>query len=917
MRKLIALLSVLCLASATTAQQKDTKLFPYNYTIDDLANGLRLVTVPTDFPNMVALYIVVQTGSRNEVEPGKSGYAHLFEHIMFRGSENYSPEQRDLILKKAGAESNATTNSDRTTYYETFSKEDLEPVMKLEADRFQRLKYPVPAYKTESLAVLGEYNKNSADPTEKLDEVLHETAFTTHTYRHTTMGFLKDIQDMPNQYDYSLQFYNRFYRPEYTTIILVGDLTRERALELAKKYFGEWKHGNYAPNIPAEPPQTAPGTATVDWNSPTLPWLAIAFKAPAYSDEKKDKSALDLLSPIAFGSNSDLYQRLVLKEQKVDELETSFGNHPDPELFTIYARVKDGNDIDYVREQILATFKRFTDETVDQAKLDATRSRLRYSFALRMNSSSAIASALAQYIGLRRTPETINKLFALYQQITPEDLRTAARQYFTLNNRTIVTLRPPARAASVLLPGTSPLVTFRILFMTGSAFDPPGKEGVAALTAAMLAEGGTRSMSYDQIVQTLYPMASSVNTQIDKEMTVFTGTTHIENLDRYYALFKDMLLDPGFRPEDFKRLRDVAINFLKVSLREANDEELGKEQLYNIIYAGHPYGHHNTGTISSLEKLTPDDVRTFYREHYSTANLVVGLAGGYPKNFAEKLEADFAKLPAGQADKKSFESPKLPAGTHIEIIARDTRSTAISLGFPIDVNRGSKDWPALALAASYLGQHRSSNGRLYQRLREARGLNYGDYAYVEYFPRGMFLFTPDPNLARQQQIFQIWIRPVEAENGMFALRAALYEYDKLVRDGLSQEAFETTREFLTKYASVLTQTQSARLGYALDSRYYGIPDYGSYLKTQLAKLTVAEVNAAIQRHLKFDRMRIVVVTKNADAVRDAIVKNTPSPIPYNSPKPKEIMDEDKTIEAYRINAKPKDVVVLPVAQVFE
>ena len=422
MRKLIALLSVLCMASATTARQRDTKLFPYNYTIDDLANGLRLVTVPTDFPNMVALYIVVQTGSRNEVEPGKSGYAHLFEHIMFRGSENYTPEQRDLILKKAGAEANATTNSDRTTYYETFSKEDLEPVMKLEGDRFQRLKYPVPAYKTESLAVLGEYNKNSADPTEKLDEVLHETAFTTHTYRHTTMGFLKDIQDMPNQYDYSLQFYNRFYRPEYTT----------------KKYFGEWKHGNYVPNIPAEPPQTAPRTATVDWNSPTLPWLAIAFKAPAYSDEKKDKAALDLLSPIAFGSNSDLYQRLVLKEQRVDELETSFGNHPDPELFTIYARVKDGKDIDYVREQILATFKRFTDETIDEAKLDATRSRLRYSFALRMNSSSATRNA-AHRIKLAVNATRATRLLPSWREVpTASQNRAAAKpsqQITPMNSR--------------------------------------------------------------------------------------------------------------------------------------------------------------------------------------------------------------------------------------------------------------------------------------------------------------------------------------------------------------------------------------------------------------------------------------------------------------------------------------------------
>jgi zinc protease len=433
----------------------------------------------------------------------------------------------------------------------------------------------------------------------------------------------------------------------------------------------------------------------------------------------------------------------------------------------------------------------------------------------------------------------------------------------------------------------------------------------------MLAQGGTRSLSYDQIVQALYPMASSVNAQVDKEMTVFSGTTHIENLDRYYALFKDMLLDPGFRPEDFKRLREDAINFLKVSLRESNDEELGKEHLYNVIYAGHAYGHHNVGTISSLEKLTIEDVRNFYRSHYTSANLVIGLAGGYPKDFPEKVEADFSKLPEGAADKERFETPKLPAGTHIEIIKRDTRSTAISLGFPIEVNRASKDWAALALVASYFGQHRSSNSYLYQRLREARGLNYGDYAYVEYFPRGMFLMAPDANLGRQQQIFQIWIRPVEAENGLFALRAALYEYDKLVQNGISQEAFENTREFLTKFASVLTQTQSARLGYALDSRYYGIPDYNSYVKSQLAKLTLADVNAAIKRHLKSDRMRIVLVTKNADAIRNAIIKNTPSPITYNSPKPKHVMDEDKIIQEYRINVKPEDVVITPVDRVFE
>ena len=440
MKLSILALLLLCAPLLALAQQKESKLFPYKYTVDDLPNGLRLITVPTDYPNLVALYIVVQTGSRNEVEPGKSGYAHFFEHMMFRGSENYTSEQRDAILKKAGAESNAYTTSDRTVYYETFSKEDLDEVMKLEADRFQRLKYSPEGFKTESLAVLGEYNKNSANPTSKLYEVLRATAFKKHTYAHTTMGFLADIKDMPNQYDYSLEFYKRFYRPEYTTILLVGDVTSERARELTKKYFGDWKRGNYMPDIPAEPKQTEARTNTVDWPTPTLPWLTVAFRGPAYSDEQKDKAALDLLAPLAFGSNSDLYQRLVLKEQKVDALYPSFGNQMDPELFTVYARVKDPKDVEYVRDQILATYKRFSEEMVDQAKLDATRSRLRYGFALGMDSSTAIASALAPYVALRRTPETMNKLFALYQTITPQDIRSTASKYFTDTNRTVVTL---------------------------------------------------------------------------------------------------------------------------------------------------------------------------------------------------------------------------------------------------------------------------------------------------------------------------------------------------------------------------------------------------------------------------------------------------------------------------------------------
>lgn len=478
----------------------------------------------------------------------------------------------------------------------------------------------------------------------------------------------------------------------------------------------------------------------------------------------------------------------------------------------------------------------------------------------------------------------------------------------------------PAAAPPVellLQPNRSPLVTVRICFSLGAAHDPKGKEGLAALTASMLAKGGSKSLPYEEILEAMYPMATSFDAQIDKEMTVFGGTTHVDNLDRYYPLIRDMLLAPGFREEDFSRLRTEAVNYLKVSLREGNDEELGKEELYNVIYRGHPYGHHTVGHIAALEKLTLDDVRNFYQANYHRENVMVALAGNYPGQFPDQVARDFAQLPAGKTEPVPLPEVKLDSGMRIEIIQRETRSTAISLGFPISVLRGDPDWPALMLVNSFLGQHRSSNSHLYQRLREARGLNYGDYSYIEYFPRGMYQFQPDPNLARRQQIFQIWIRPVEPQNGLFALRAALFEFDKLLKDGISQADFEETREFLSKYVNVLLQTQDARLGYALDSRFYKIGRFDDYLRDALAKLTLGQVNGALRKHLRSDAMRVVMVTKDAKALRAALIANQPSPIVYNSPKPKEIMDEDKQIERFPITVKPEAVTIQPVTEVFE
>ena len=427
-------------AGSIVAVSAQVKTFPFTYTQQDLPNGLRLVTIPTDSPNLVSIYVVVQTGSRNEVEAGKSGFAHLFEHMMFRGTAKYPPEKYNQVLQRAGAASNAFTSDDLTAYYTTFSKEDLPTILAMEADRFQTLKYTPEVFKTETGAVLGEYNKNSSDPEEKLNEVLHDTAFDRHTYKHTTMGFLKDVQDMPSQYDYSLKFFDRYYRPEYTTIVVAGDVDPKNVRALVDQYWGGWKRGSYHPDIPVEPAQQGARENHIDWPSPTLPLIDIAFHGPAYSDTSKEWAALDALATLAFSRNSDLYEKLVVREQKVDSLNANMAQSVDPNLWEVEARVKNASDLPYVRAQILETIKRFQDQPVAADKLDAAKNRRRYAFTMGLDNSQSVAAAVARYVARRRSPDTIDRLYSLYSQLTPADIQAAARKYLTENNRTIVTL---------------------------------------------------------------------------------------------------------------------------------------------------------------------------------------------------------------------------------------------------------------------------------------------------------------------------------------------------------------------------------------------------------------------------------------------------------------------------------------------
>ena len=175
----------------------------------------------------------------------------------------------------------------------------------------------------------------------------------------------------------------------------------------------------------------------------------------------------------------------------------------------------------------------------------------------------------------------------------------------------------PNRLSSELLPlEGNPLVSFRILLKVGSAHDPAGKEGLCQLTFSMLANGGSKSLTFKEISKKLYPMAARVGLRVDKEMSVFTGQVHTDNLEKYYTILKDMLLNPGFREDDFKRIKTNHLNFLQKTLVGTNDEQFGKEMLNLMMYDGHAFGHHEAGTVEALENMTLNDVKDFYKEHF-------------------------------------------------------------------------------------------------------------------------------------------------------------------------------------------------------------------------------------------------------------------------------------------------------------
>lgn len=424
-------------AAVLFARAAGAGVFPFESRTVRLENGLRVILIGLPSEGLVAYWSIVRTGSRDEVEPGRSGFAHFFEHMMFRGTETYPGPVYDRIVTSIGANANAYTTDDYTCYHLVFAREDLPRVIEIEADRFRNLSYAEREFQTEAGAVYGEYRKGRTDPFEVLFEALRDTAFDLHTYKHTTIGFERDIAAMPTMYEYSKSFFSRHYRPDNIAIVVAGDFDPEQVLAEIRRRYGDWPPGYGPPAVPEEPPQTSERSFRVSYEGRSLPILAVAWKGERFAPGDRTMVAGTLLGEYLFGETSDLYRRLVLEERIVQELSADFGLTRDPGLWTVLALVSEEKEIERVREAIDGAVEGIRSAPPDPRRVEEAKSRARYAFLMGMESPAGVAEGVARFIALSGAIEAVDAYFETLAAVGVEDVAKAARLTLAPERRTV------------------------------------------------------------------------------------------------------------------------------------------------------------------------------------------------------------------------------------------------------------------------------------------------------------------------------------------------------------------------------------------------------------------------------------------------------------------------------------------------
>lgn len=750
-------------------QDQSLQVPPIAFQTWTLDNGLKVLAIPDSQVSSVAVQVWYRVGSKDD-PAGRSGFAHLFEHLMFKRTLNMRDEMLDRLTEDVGGENNAYTSSDVTVYHEVVPANHLERLLWAEADRMRNLQVDASNFASERDVVKEEYRQSVlADPYGLLGDAIERHSWAAHPYRRPTIGNIKELNAATLE-DVQ-EFYKTFYRPDNATLIIAGAYDKDALESWVDKYFAPIPRPE--PDIPRvtvrEPARAAERRYSEKSPNVPLPALAMSYLIP--SAAHPDGDALKVLSAILSGGESArFHQSLIYTQQLASEASSWADLRADAGLFGVQVTVAGGKALDALERATLAELDKIRQSPPSAAELARAKIRLLTSLLQSRETPEGRAFALGEAAvnegDVRRANTALQRLMA----VTASDVVRVAAKYLTARNRVsvryttgpssvdasavrptvapektpvvVTPTRPPApaptrpvmvptpvvrtfnnglRVITIPRPGTG-LLTARMMVLSGGASDPVRKDGTASLTASLLTRG-TRTRSATELAQDIEALGAQIDTGAGRETSFAALNVAVINADAALDLLADVLLTPAFASAEVVRRRTEAIDERTVGLESPN--ALAQLAILRRLFGDSPYGRPTSGLPATLKRLRRDDIVRYHHAHYRPDNAALVLCGDLTHTEAQELaEKHFSKWrrPAAALPRRP-RFPLKPIERHV-IVIDDPKmgQSAVTLARPA-LARTDPFWAAAQVANSLYGGGYSS--RLNVEVRIKRGLSYG------------------------------------------------------------------------------------------------------------------------------------------------------------------------------------------------
>jgi zinc protease len=861
------------------------------FTQETLDNGLQVIYAPLRQAPVVHVRVLYHVGSRDE-RPDRQGFAHMFEHMMFRGSAHVKPEEHMKLIGMVGGMSNAFTSFDQTVYVNTIPSNQVELALYLEADRMAGFKVSDEIYQTERKVVTEEWRMKQNRPYGSVWEDFMKAAFTKSPYRWTPIGNMDNLRAA--QAAELQDFFNRYYIPNNAILVIAGDIDIPAAKTLVKKYFAWIPRGEEVNrDLPAEPEQKAARQVEVK-SRVALPRIMIGFAAAPYKSD--DNYALQLLGTILGGGRSARLDRTLVYSPKpmCVDAGASDWSLQDAGEFILNATVLGGREPAEARKALFAAIDAVREKGVTQEELDKAKIQARLGLIHERETCTSIASSLGSEALIGGDAGRVNKEWEKISAVTVADIKAVADKYLlAAHSTTLMVVPDPAAPVAeerlaaaapstrpivprdikfpegyptkppvsetppspkfekgaettvdsvrvVVMPDSRlPLVNWGLTMRRGSDSDPAEKAGLADLTASLVRRGAG-GLSFNELNEDLESRGISIEVSAGDDTTRLGGLCLTEQLDHAMKMSRTVLREPVFAEGDFANRRQQVLN--QLSLRQENPSSVAQDDLAEALYDKTPLGLHETP--DTVGRITLDDVKAFYKATYRPNDAVLVISGDVTvergRQLAKALLADWPAAPMAAVD---YALPKPPEKRLIIVVDRsEGQQSAVRLGIrSYDLHNDVKF--AGDLASRILSS--GIDSRLGRYVRAEKGLAYGVWG----------MFRPGRNGGMFQGGTDTKIpSTADAVTSMFKV------FDDLRAADVTDEELKEAKLRVTGSMVMGMQTIAQQAGFRVEGILNNYPiDYYDKYPVRINQVTKDQIREVMGKFVRPDRMVVVVV----------------------------------------------------------